>query len=285
MYIVGIDIAKRKHEAAVIDGEGAVIIKPFSFTNNCSGYNRLLAMLAKAKLPLDEVSFAMEATGHYWLALFTRLQKEGFRVQVINPVQTNSIRNFYIRQAKTDPRDALLIAEVIRFGHFSESTLHPENIYELRELCRGRHAIVSMQADVKRKVVALLDQVFPEYETAFTNMFGDTSMAILQTCPTPKELSEMPLEELCHLICSLIDIQPVMKRTSEYKTEFAPGETDFRERIHPKKDFRLEDPDFSPQPYYQVFQERHGFLPNLSIIDLLFNMGPESLLVLQQSNQ
>ena len=200
MYIVGIDIAKRKHEAAVIDGEGTVIIKPFSFTNNCSGYNRLLAMLAKAKLPLDEVSFAMEATGHYWLALFTRLQKEGFRVQVINPVQTNSIRSFYIRQAKTDPRDALLIAEVIRFGHFSESTLHPENIYELRELCRGRHAIVSMQADVKRKVVALLDQVFPEYETAFTNLFGDTSMAILQACPTPKELSEMPLEELCYLI-------------------------------------------------------------------------------------
>ena len=200
MYIVGIDIAKRKHEAAVIDGEGTVIIKPFSFTNNCSGYNRLLAMLTKAKLPLDEVSFAMEATGHYWLALFTRLQKEGFRVQVINPVQTNSIRSFYIRQVKTDPRDALLIAEVIRFGHFSESTLHPENIYELRELCRGRHAIVSMQADVKRKVVALLDQVFPEYETAFTNLFGDTSMAILQTCPTPKELSETPLEELCHLI-------------------------------------------------------------------------------------
>lgn len=89
---------------------------------------------------------------------------------------------------------------MIRFGHFSESTLHPENIYELRELCRGRHAIVSMQADVKRKVVALLDQVFPEYETAFTNLFGDTSMAILQTCPTPKELSEMPFEELCHLI-------------------------------------------------------------------------------------
>lgn len=92
-------------------------------------------------------------------------------------------------------------------------------------------------------------------------------------------------EELCHLVCSLIDIQPVMERTSEYKTGFAPSEADFRERIHPKKDFSLEDPDFSPQPYYQVFQERLGFLPNLSIIDLLFNMGPESLLVLQQSNK
>ena len=92
-------------------------------------------------------------------------------------------------------------------------------------------------------------------------------------------------EELCHLVCSLIDIQPVMERTSEYKTGVAPGEADFRERNHPKKDFSLEDPDFSPQPYYQVFQERLGFLPNLSIIDLLFNMGPESLLVLQQSNK
>ena len=92
-------------------------------------------------------------------------------------------------------------------------------------------------------------------------------------------------EELCHLVCSLIDIQPVMERTSEYKTGFAPGEADFRERIHPKKDFSLEDPDFSPQSYYQVFQERLGFLPTLSIIDLLFNMGPESLLVLQQSNK
>lgn len=92
-------------------------------------------------------------------------------------------------------------------------------------------------------------------------------------------------EELCHLVCSLIDIQPVMERTSEYKTGFAPGEADFRECIHPKKDFSLEDPDFSPQSYYQVFQERLGFLPNLSIIDLLFNMGPESLLVLQQSNK
>ena len=90
-------------------------------------------------------------------------------------------------------------------------------------------------------------------------------------------------EELCRLICSLIDIQPDMERTSEYRTEFTLDETDFRESIHLKKDFTLEDTAFSPQPYYQVFQERLGFLPNLSIIDLLFNMGPESLLVLQKS--
>jgi hypothetical protein len=130
MYIVGIDIAKRSHEAIVIDSAGTTVVKPFSFTNNCSGYNKLMSILKKAKLDFSQLSFAMEATGHYWLALFAHLQKAGFQIQVINPVQTNSIRNFYIRQAKTDPRDALLIAEVIRFGNFTETNLHPTDIYE-----------------------------------------------------------------------------------------------------------------------------------------------------------
>ena len=87
-------------------------------------------------------------------------------------------------------------------------------------------------------------------------------------------------EELCRMVCELIDIHPTIERTSEYKMEFAPGESDFREVIHPKKDFREVDTEFVPQPYYQVFESKLGFLPNLSIIDLLFNMGPESLLVL-----
>lgn len=89
-------------------------------------------------------------------------------------------------------------------------------------------------------------------------------------------------EKLRQLICELIDIAPTIKYTSEYKTEFAAHEFDFRETIHPKKDYTTEDPAFTPHPYYQVFEARHGFIPNLSIIDLLFNMGPESLLLLQK---
>lgn len=88
-------------------------------------------------------------------------------------------------------------------------------------------------------------------------------------------------DALGQLICKLIDISPIVERTTEYKSEFDLNEIDFREIIHPKKDFRLTDPEFTPRFYYQVFNTRHGFIPNLSIIDLLFNMGPESLLILK----
>ena len=57
---------------------------------------------------------------------------------------------------------------------------------------------------------------------------------------------------------------------------------DFRQSIRPKLPYDT-DPAFHPVPYFQVFGLRHGFLPNLSIIDLLFNMGPESRLVLRHS--
>lgn len=87
-------------------------------------------------------------------------------------------------------------------------------------------------------------------------------------------------EELCRMICELIGLHPNMERTEAYKTDFTSDETDFRERIHPKKDFYIEDPEFVAKPYYQVFGQKLGFIPNLSIIDLLFNMGPESLLLL-----
>lgn len=90
-------------------------------------------------------------------------------------------------------------------------------------------------------------------------------------------------EALCRLMCELAGLHPTLTRTTEFRAEREPCEADFRDRIHPKRDYRTDDPHFRPVPYYQVFQERLGFLPNLSMVDLLFNMGPESILVLQQS--
>lgn len=85
-------------------------------------------------------------------------------------------------------------------------------------------------------------------------------------------------EELRELICRLLDLQPRVLRTDEYLPEV---EHDFREIIRPKHEG--EDLAFCPKPYYQVFQEKFGFQPNMSIVDLLFNMGPEGILVIRDS--
>ena len=89
-------------------------------------------------------------------------------------------------------------------------------------------------------------------------------------------------EQLCQLVCQLIDIDTSFQRTESYVAEPSNTIIDLRDAIHPKKEV-MDDASFSAVPYYQVFQERLGFLPNLSIIDLLFNMGPEAIFVLQKS--
>jgi len=84
-------------------------------------------------------------------------------------------------------------------------------------------------------------------------------------------------EELRMLICQLLDIQPQIQNTTSFEADV---ENDFR-WISPKQD--IADPSFLLKPYYQVFQDKHGFLPNLSIIDLLFNTGNEGILILRDS--
>lgn len=87
---------------------------------------------------------------------------------------------------------------------------------------------------------------------------------------------------ICHKMCELLDICPDIRQTTEYvradDVTPASGLLDLRDTINPKHP--LPDADFIPRRYYQVFERKHGFQPNLSILDLLFNMGPESILYL-----
>ena len=82
-------------------------------------------------------------------------------------------------------------------------------------------------------------------------------------------------EAIREKLCELLDITPVVRFTEQYVSDHA---SDYREAINPKHP--VPDPDFQPRRYYQVYEAKHGFLPNLSIVDLLFNMGPEAIFYL-----
>ena len=87
-------------------------------------------------------------------------------------------------------------------------------------------------------------------------------------------------EAIRRMMCELLDIAPNVALTTEYRASYeATGPfCDFRSTIQPKH--AAPDADFQPRRYYQVYERKFGFLPNLSILDLLFNMGPESVLYL-----
>ncbi|MEI7503661.1 MAG: WbqC family protein, partial [Paludibacter sp.] len=77
-------------------------------------------------------------------------------------------------------------------------------------------------------------------------------------------------------VLELLDLKPDIKLTDEYKINLGDDCLDYRTSIHPKR----ENTQTKHVPYYQVFEQRFGFLPNLSIIDLLFNMGNEAQLII-----
>lgn len=93
-------------------------------------------------------------------------------------------------------------------------------------------------------------------------------------------------EAIREKMCELLDIEAKVsfslefkvKSTINYQLSIINKTNDFREAINPKHP--QPDPDFDPKPYYQVYQQKHGFLPNLSVLDLLFNMGPEGIFYL-----
>lgn len=78
-------------------------------------------------------------------------------------------------------------------------------------------------------------------------------------------------QELLTMILKFLKMPVTLQYTDEYHREY-PELTDYRNAIHPKKDALVEQ-----KPYFQVFEERKGFIKDLSIVDLLFNQGPQSI--------
>ncbi|HFD8358856.1 TPA: IS110 family transposase [Enterococcus faecalis] len=194
MFYLGIDIGKNTHVASLVDDKKNVIFKAFSFSNSINGAESLVLKLEAFK---NELEVGMEATGHYWLSLYSYLAQKNFTVRVINPIQTDGWRQgVEIRKRKTDIIDSLLIADLLRYGDFVETSLSNEDYLSLRNLSRFRSYLISSIGDLKRKTIALLDQVFPEYASSFSNIFGKTSKEILSNFSTPSDFEDINSDDL-----------------------------------------------------------------------------------------
>lgn len=201
MIYVGIDVAKRNHVASAVDDGGGTVIESLKFANTRDGFAGLLERLSEASATPDGCLVGMEATGHYWVALFDFLTAHGYDAAVINPIQTDAFRDVWsVRKVKTDAVDAAMIADLVRYKRFGPSALGEEATEELRNLARYRMSLVERSTMLKNRATAILDRTFPELAGLFSGSYGPAHRALLEHCATPEQALSTDVRTIARIL-------------------------------------------------------------------------------------
>ena len=187
---VGIDVALREHRVAVLDRDGEAAGPSFTIAASKDGMATLLRTLAARDATAAQTLIGLEASGHLWENLEAALVGAGYRVLVLNPLQTRRYRDVLRRKAKTDDIDAHVIAGLIRSGAAQASYVPDEHIQSLRELARLRARLMDDWQDYLRQLIAQLDVVLPEHRTALGDLRSARARGILAQFPTAQHLAQ-----------------------------------------------------------------------------------------------
>ncbi|MCJ8014960.1 IS110 family transposase, partial [Paenibacillus sp. KQZ6P-2] len=142
--VVGVDIAQEVHVARAVSFRGIALGTPIEFGNHREGFKlfeRWIKDLLKT-YKLSSVIVGMEPTGHYWFSLARWLVAQGIEAVLVNPhlVKKNK-ENRDNTPSKSDRKDALVIADMIKNGYYSPVRFHPEAYEELRILMANRETV------------------------------------------------------------------------------------------------------------------------------------------------
>ena len=193
--VVGADIAKNYQRARFVDFRGIEHDRALKFKNSKGGFETILARIREIcrKENFAKAVVGMEPTGHYWKAFANWLEKQdGIKAVLVNPYATKQAKELDDNsQTKSDKKDALTIAELVKDGRYFELYL-PHDVYaELRGLSTARTGLDRRKNALKNTITAVMDEYFPEYEEVFKcPLSGKASRHILKTCPFPKFILE-----------------------------------------------------------------------------------------------
>jgi transposase len=213
--VVGIDIAQQIHVARAVNYRGIVVGDPLSFENDEEGFKRLFNWINQLKNTkgLTTEIVGMEPTGHYWLSLSKWLYDHKVDVVTVNPhlVKKNK-ENRDNSQSKSDKKDALVIADMVKNGYYSFIRPTSEAFEKLRVLMSNREVIVKRLVSAINQINRWVDIVFPELRQVFKDVKGKGAIATLRLFPTPKELRSMEPQDIVKGWKSLMKRQPGFKK-------------------------------------------------------------------------
>jgi len=199
--IVGIDAAKEIHWARITDHRGIDLSKPVKVHNSMDGFENLLAKIEKlrTKHGCDQVVIGMEPSGHYWRALgwYLKLHESEPVLVGVNPYHTKQAKELNDNsQTKSDPKDALVVAHLIREGRYFDTYLPEDEYAELRQLNTERQRIMKQVSRANNILIALLDEFFPEYATVWSDVTCPTSLELLKIYAFPSDITSAPRDKL-----------------------------------------------------------------------------------------
>lgn len=199
--IAGIDVGKFFSEMAVLSPSNEVIARMMIHHGSNSDVERAVELLEKTEKDFDSRPFiVMESTGHYHKILFHSLCKAGFEVSIINPIQTDSIKNIGIRKVKNDKVDARKIALLYRFQELKTTNIPDEDIECLRNLCRQYYKLNDELTAYKNRLTGIVDQLMLNFKDVFSNIFSKAAIADLEEHPTPAHMLRANRKKMISLI-------------------------------------------------------------------------------------
>jgi transposase len=189
-WVVGIDPAKEKFDAAVIDPNGLLQGKTFTIQNNHEGFQKQLWICLNERIDSiskDNIVFAIEAACNLWQKLADYLINQGYSVVIINPLSTYKARSLINHSfSKTDAKDALVVANAAREGYFDFYRIHSDETKAMHDLAVTYDKLKRSFSQAKLRLRALVEQTFPEFPKII-NLSTHTALFLLDNYIIPRE--------------------------------------------------------------------------------------------------
>jgi transposase len=199
--VAGIDVGKNFSEMCILSPNNEIYHRIKIYHDSIDSIKKAIGLLQKA-----EKDFAirpvvvLESTGHYHKILFHYLSDSGFEVSIINPIQSDSIKNIGIRKVKNDKFDAHKIALLYRFS-FIKTTAVPNDVIDcLKSLCRQYYKLGDELTTYKNRLIGIIDQVMLNFTDVFQSVYSNTALAVLDRYPSPKQILKANKQTLISLI-------------------------------------------------------------------------------------
>ena len=199
MIYLGIDIAKLNHVASATNADGEVLLSNLCFTNNHTGFQKLLDSISS--FSKEDLLIGLESTAHYGENLICFLFQRGYQICIINPIQTAALRKTNIRKTKTDAVDTLLIIKALIMNKYRIFSQQDLDSMQLKNLCRFRQKLTKARTKVKIQLNTYIDLLFPELQYFFkSGIHSKAVYALLKETANPDEIAAMHLTRLSNLL-------------------------------------------------------------------------------------